>query len=164
MPLVSISDWLDFLAAISRRAFASEWSGGRCGARFSSFVAPRAFQRLTNIRKKRCDLPCVDTISAYRIGMNTNQVIEAAKAALTSGKTIYTDYTITVGGGSKCYKNETSSSASPEVQASNIIDAAMDAIFAVYQKGGEYDDVASDALEAFAREAGFAYLCSSFKA
>jgi hypothetical protein len=60
---VRSSAGLDFLAAFSRRAFVPEWSGGRCGARFTM----RA--NLAKIgRRKFCPSPifcCAQSITAY---------------------------------------------------------------------------------------------------
>jgi len=82
------------------------------------------------------------------------QAIEEAKAALVEGSKS-SEYTIKIKG----YRNTVATLKSPEHQASEIIEAALSAVFAVYQQGGEYDEVAGDLLENFARENRIAYLC-----
>ena len=150
--MIRSTAWLYFLAAISRRAFAPEWSGwGAGGVPKDAPKINRGFREIVlavirGIREPLC-MNKTQEIAA--------KAIESAKAALASGVTTHTDIVIKVG----TYRNYASSSASPEAQAAKIIEDALSAVFEVYRAGGEYDEVAGDALENFARETGIAYLC-----
>ena len=87
-----------------------------------------------------------------------HEILAAAKAAISGGYKS-SEYTITLGSGAKSYSNTVVTNTSPEVQAAMVIEAGISEVCEVYFRGGEQDNEAIDALEAFARENKIGYLC-----